>query len=356
MRPAAGVECSLCRREKGHRCQAQIYVEAESAETGEPGTVALCMPCANDEPCTVDRVGAPPKPEDEIPMFEAVEDHVPVMPVIHRTAEELGLPDVLPPDPVVAREEELAKRKRAAQLHAVVEARAKIAAKLPQVKIIGGERVKMTPGVVMGPEMLNPEKRDAMPKGYEKVERNMQIVEAAREGIMVPEIARRFDTAKSAVYAVLKRHGVKAAAVRGNGKGERNELMVEAARNGRTVPEIATRFQIAQATVWGVLKARNVTPVAAPRGRRGPGVLVKTDAPPKKDGRERVRSTALALKPGQRGIEIGGAAQAAVDALLPEEVTFTVRMPVKEARRRLEQLTPAQMGVALRAVLQAGME
>jgi hypothetical protein len=76
------VECTWCREKKAHRCQAQIYVD------GEP----FCLPCADGDPCVVDRVGAPPVPvtaEVEAGMFEAGLGYAPA-PVIHRTPEELG--------------------------------------------------------------------------------------------------------------------------------------------------------------------------------------------------------------------------------------------------------------------------
>lgn len=339
MRPAAGVYCRDC-LQRGHRCQAQIYVDPEP---GELGAVALCLPCEACEPCVVDRVGGAPDPAAEEVLFEAEPSHVPMGPVIRRTAAELGLPEVLPADPedVRAKTDRLAARREAGKLHAAVEARAKgapvrkhaiadtldekileHAGKMPdnevgerlgissarvwqtrkkhgiaafsvpgggriaQVKVIDGERISMTPGVVMGPELIGLEKKETKEKPVKLKPEEIAAIQAAGEDVSSADLARQYG-----------------------------------------VSDITIHYH-----------------------RRGKGS--KVEHSPRKT---QAKKSALALRAGQRPITLG-AGTPAVDALLTDDIVFEVRLSQAEARRRMEQLTPAQIGIALRAVMQAGLQ
>jgi hypothetical protein len=51
MKELFGIECAYC-REAGHRCQAQIWLDG----------IALCLRCAEDEPCVYVTAAGPTEP------------------------------------------------------------------------------------------------------------------------------------------------------------------------------------------------------------------------------------------------------------------------------------------------------
>jgi hypothetical protein len=168
-----GVECVRC-REAGHWCQAQIKAD----------DVALCLRCANDEPCiyvTAARFEQPVKVNDDPCMIPALtrEDReavraLPRLPSIHAT---IGIDGYLKIDPETrAALLEDARTLSAAQVarkYGVAKAtvrnlkrsnRQEIRARMntPVEIQIGGEDVRIAPGAVFGAEMLKA--RESEPK------------------------------------------------------------------------------------------------------------------------------------------------------------------------------------------------
>lgn len=225
MRPARGVACEECRDRKGHFCQAQIFVDGDDA-----GLIAkprpLCLPCADGEPCVVERVGAPPAPAEPNP-FEPEDGHVPAGPVIHRTPEELGLARVVEGAPVRERmssEERVRDRRQAysdaAKLMRDVAARRKRVghgrpAELPRRVQLSGETVRMSPHAVMGAELIDPEFRNSrvvqnVQNGKEetmaKVDENAVLAIAGTMSDI--EVGKQLGISGVSVGAVRKKHGI----------------------------------------------------------------------------------------------------------------------------------------------------
>lgn len=162
MKELFGVECARC-REAGHRCQAQIRLDG----------IALCLRCANDEPCiyvTAARDYRPAASSDPCVIPEMTREDrlairtMPRLPSIHATN---GIDEINRE----TREEIATDRKRsAAQLaqkyHIPEETVRNIRrrykrtqlirgrALAPVPKQIGGENVVIAPMAVLGAEML----------------------------------------------------------------------------------------------------------------------------------------------------------------------------------------------------------
>lgn len=330
MIPPAGVACRDCQQKKGHFCQAQIYVDGDDAGLISPPT-PLCLPCSDDQPCVVDRVGRPPRPED-VPPFEP--DWEPA-PVRHLSPEEVGVPRIVAREPAAAvpilfsdgkdAEHRPPRQRVPASLRVAPATRAAIeaypdgtpfiriaqktgarvehvtairkaigrtgwlpGAPLPQredapaaearrdelqVKVIGGEEVLMSPHATQGPEFLNPE------AGIER-----------RDNPMMDE------TTKAAICS----------------DRDAGEM---------TVAQIAEKYGVSAATVYKA-SAETKRPGKKP-GRRAPrpnGHAVSATAPPK--GHE---------EPAAR-------------------LTLTYDVELEEAREILHNPTPAQTVKALNAV------
>jgi hypothetical protein len=171
-RSLVGVECVPCRA-SGHRCQAQIWIDA----------VATCLRCANEEPCVyvTARLGAKPEPEPVDPCIvpkvtradrEAIREMTPA-PSIYDGR--YGL-DEATRRAILNASRKISSAKLAEKYHlsrsTVLNLRARArreeleriigvareCAMTPLEQRIGGEDVKMAPAVVMGAEMIERKK------------------------------------------------------------------------------------------------------------------------------------------------------------------------------------------------------
>jgi hypothetical protein len=362
------VECATCRGEKNHHCQAQIYDDGV-------GGVALCLPCADGKPCVIDRVGAPPALGSvEAPsFFNLIESAAPPAPVIHRTPEELGIPAIVPAH--AGRrwlsDEEFAEKKREGfELANAVRRRERqkpepnfsvrayrTRTKQMQEKVIAGERVRMSPGVTMGPEMLAPEQRtrggskprrarhfqpeDLERRRRELTERNVAKGAATRAKAAellgtAPDkaIAGQAGVSASRVAQLRKEKGIAPVVTSNSHPGEkRTEEAMEAMREavkklGGRMTDAALGEQLGcSGSRVGQLRKEFGIPAARP-GRK-PGAPAQTE---------------------QRTVVIP---EMTWDGLAARP---RLQLTPAQARARLARLTPQQMAVALGAVLQASLK
>jgi hypothetical protein len=370
MRPPAGVECSWCRGEKNHHCQAQIYDDGV-------GGVALCLPCADGEPCVIERVGGPPLPDDPEMIGSwgttVYDGAAPPAPVIHRTQEELGIPAVVPADtgrPWMTDEEFAEKKREGFELANAVRRRERqkpepnftvrayrLRTRQMQEKVIAGERVRMSPGVTMGPEMLAPEQRtrggskprrarhfqpeDLERRRRELTARNVAKGAATRAKVAellgtVPDnaIAGQAGVSASRVAQLRKEKGIAPVVMSNSHPGEkRTEEAMDAMREavkklGGTMTDAALGEQLGcSGSRVGQLRKEFGIPAARP-GRK-PGAPAQTE---------------------QRTVVIP---EMTWDGLAART---RLQLTPAQARARLARLTPKQMAVALGAVLQASLK
>jgi hypothetical protein len=361
MRPTAGVECRRCREEKQHKCQAQIFVDA----------VPLCLPCADDLPCTVDRVGLPVPIEVEWEEGIHAADREPA-PVIHRTPEDLGLPAVVMEAPALPGQVKANAQKacaEAAQLHAAVERRAK-----------GGKKSApfFASSWAGSPERQAQHLRNSH-RSMQTTVRAKVAARAARTPHFKPEellgtridreVAEQTGVTVSRVAQLREEQGISAVAqdhshprrfeIRGEEvlmspksvmgaemiAPEREQTMVDDVEQeilkhaGRmTDDEAGKKAGVSNGRVWQIRKKHGI-----------PRFTGKREAKPKK-------TTAL-LKPCQRTVDIlDAAAKSGIDALIgADNVRVTIDLTPAQARSHFEKLTPAQMAIALGAVLQSSL-
>lgn len=343
MRPAAGVWCSRCLT-KGHKCQAQMYEE----------NVPLCLYCADDVPCSVDRVGPPQAPE----MYEPERgmpdppQPTPAMqwngrttkePRVHQRAEvEVRVAPAVKeamlayPDGTayakIAREQGVAEhlavaiRKNAGFRGAPRVGRAGNPKK-PETKVIAGEPVVMTSGVVMGPEMIAPERRDEV-KDLEQ-----EILQHAGK-MTDDDVARKVGCSSQRVHQIRKKHGV------APWKGRQPipiELRRAIAADVMTMPikGVAKKHRVAVGTVATVVKEEGIVRPDM-RGRAG----------------FRKATAMVVAKPEQRTIEIDASKPAAVDRLIDtsENGSARVRMRVASVEVEMDGLSAEQAGKMLRTL------
>lgn len=307
MIPAAGVECRRCRDEKQHRCQAQMFAEG----------VPLCLPCADDEPCVVERVPAAPSAEfEEAGILDA---DIPVAPVVRRTPEDLGLSRVVvAAAPERQREQLDAARREAARragmraaqkLHAAVEQRRKRLARTGRlsvravgerldVRVIGGEAVRVSPGSVMAAEAIATEiaggKEEAMPTPGKLTEQQKQEIRNADPAVANSALARKYGVTLNSIW-----------------------------------------YQ------------RNVATKRAVKGKPGP-------KPAKKP--------AALIRRGQEPIIVDAAAKGSIDGLMDGlngdgivRVKFELALPREQVLERLRALSDAQLATAIGAVLTSAL-
>jgi transposase-like protein len=250
-----GIECRRCREEKQHRCQAQIFDDG----------IPLCLPCADDLPCVIDRVGAPSEPAGEPTLYEPESGFVPP-PVIHRTPEELGIPAVV--------------RVAGNHLHLWVEA---------------------SPAVAE--------------------ERNRKFAADLEE--IAAASARRKSAADDAVENLAA-------------QCDRDED-----EDGKENAMISDELKQACLRDAETMKLREV----AKKHGVGKSTIIKWR-----------RDAGLEKKPslGRPRASRSGATDAMIDTSAPR-VNVSLELTPAEARARLEKLTPAQMAIALSAVLQASL-
>jgi hypothetical protein len=374
VRPHAGVECAHCRREKDHRCQAQIYVDGD----------ALCLPCADGLPCVVDRVGGPPAPESiEIALLgTALDGPAPAAPVIHRTPEELGIPAVVPADtgrPWMTDEEFAEKKREAFEFANAVRRRERrkpepnfsvrayrVRKQQLEEKVIAGERVRMSPGVTMGPEMLAPRRaRHFQPEDLERRRRELTARNVAKGAATRAKVAELLGTAPdkaiaaeagvgvsaSRVAQLRKEKGIAPVVTSNSHPGEkRTEEAMDAMREavkklGGTMTDAALGEQLGcSGSRVGQLRKEFGIPAARPGGFKQ---LRQNPIPPGAPA----QSKAL-IKAEQRPVAIPESDT--FDALV-DAVEVRLQLTPMQARARLAKLTPKQMAVALGAVLQASL-
>ena len=390
MRPPAGVECATCRKQKNHRCQAQIYDDG----------VALCMPCANGDPCVVDRVGAPPALTVEADGIGTwgdtlFESSAPPSPVIHRTPEELGLARVVQeaavPSPMS--DEEFAPKKREAFELANAVWRRERAKPAPNfgvrayrertrqlqvnhldVKVIGGEEVRMSPKAVTGPEIaepLRPRLKHFPPEDLERRRRDLAERNAARgaetrakvEPLLGTasdrEVAEQVGVGRSRVSQLRKEKGIPAFVahcshqrrVKGKSKEEIETIMDEmreaVKKLGGTMTDNALGEQlgVSGSRIGQLRKELGIAASKTPPGRKAEK---KTASP---------TSSKALIKAGQRPVVIENGAHPALDKLAGEgTVRLSMELTRAQACAQFARLSPAQMGAALEAALRSSMQ
>ena len=106
--------------------------------------------------------------------------------------------------------------------------------------------------------------------------RNAAIIAAAKAGAPVAALAEEYGMTRTYIYQVLHRHGVDMRAARPARTGERDRAILEAAASGMAVAEIADRFGLTAGRIYQVLRRRN-GPRRARSARRGRPIA---DAPP----------------------------------------------------------------------------
>ena len=373
MRPPAGVECVVCRKDKQHRCQAQIYVEGE----------ALCMPCADGLPCCVDRVGAPPPAEwtEAAALGLITEGASSPAPVIHRTPEDLGLSRIVVRatpveavrDAIGAAANEQRQRREAAQLIRDVEKRRKQAGRMRlsvrvvgktgalDVRVSGDDEECATParpprrfvGSKPGRKLhFQPEEIER--RREERTAHNLAkgVATRAKAGELLgtapdPAVAEQLGVSPSRVAQLRKEKGIDPVVMHNSHPGERrteeamDEMREAVKKLGGTMTDVALGEQLG---VSGSRIAQYRKELGIPSTRRG-----------RKPAQKATPSKAL-IKTGQRGVAIPETGT--IDALLEstEGVEVRLRLTPAQARAQLAKLSPAQMAVALGAVLQASLQ
>lgn len=335
MRPAAGVECRRCREEKQHRCQAQIFDDE----------VPLCLPCANGDPCVIDRVGAPRLDAPE--MFEVETSPAPV---IQRTPEELGLPSTMPAEPGGRRwlsDEEFAQEKRKAfELAAAVRRREK----LPAVRVVKSARKRRggsLPGraVTFPPEDLERRREELTARNVAKGAETRAKAEELLGTATDREVAAEVGVSTSRVAQLRKEKGIPAVVMSNSHPGEKRteEVMDEMREAVKKLGGTMTDAELGQKLgVSGsrVGQLRKELGIAGTRPGPKPGKLPR-------------KSTAL-IRHGQQPVVIDSCPHAGVDALAGEgTVHVSIEMTRAQACERFGTLSPAEMGIALEAAMKA---
>lgn len=290
-RPARGTECVSCRA-LGHRCEAVLYAALEP----DGPELAVCLPCADGEPCVALRCAGRGREGSAVQMERDVYGDVQepgfVGPVVERTPEELGLPRVVPDAPAPRPVRTVSPDHGVRQPRSTISER-RLRRDRPEV----GERKTMGRGVWLTEE------------------RKREIVEAS-DTMESQEVARRFGVGESTVSNLRSEAG--------RPPKPRGGARAKAWRESKAAAQTATAAAVV--TVTGISSVR----LGAPEAPRP----VEIDP----------------QRPGTMDALLG--AQERQDA---RAETLTVQLTREQVAEIVRGLTPAQMSAMIAAGLPAAL-